>query len=167
MKKRILGIVIFFLLLFCTIGVPAQNNQSIPAGAVACTSHVMQGELCTVCNGTGNMSVYGTGMSIPCVMCVRGRLRCMLCQDRGWFYPESAPSGGGGQSSSGTSGGTSNSSSECRQCSVWGNGVCNSCNGTRRISNPYGGNWLDCPNCYIVNGQRTGQCRSCQGTGRR
>ncbi len=46
----------------------------------------------------------------------------------------------------------------CRMCG--GSGKCGTCNGTRRISNPYTGGYSVCPNCT------NGTCTHCGGSGK-
>lgn len=50
---------------------------------------------------------------------------------------------------------------QCNMCR--GQKLCQTCNGTRYYF--YGGKRLECPNCYLENGRRTGLCRTCFGTG--
>ncbi len=53
---------------------------------------------------------------------------------------------------------------DCPSC--MGNGICKTCNGKKYDYNGYGAQGThECPNCYIINGQASGKCGRCQGTG--
>ena len=75
----------------------------------------------------------------------------------------------GGYNSGTVNYGTSNTSThgqkECHLCR--GTGICQTCNGSGvGRDNMFGtGKHYECPNCYLVNGKRTGKCSACHGTG--
>lgn len=53
---------------------------------------------------------------------------------------------------------------ECHMCH--GSGICSTCNGRGYDNNSFGVSGVhECPNCYIVNGKKTGKCSRCAGTG--
>lgn len=54
---------------------------------------------------------------------------------------------------------------DCYRCH--GCGICQTCGGHGYINDSFGGlRSTKCPNCLIVNGQASGKCRTCQGTGK-
>ena len=56
----------------------------------------------------------------------------------------------------------------CSHCQVPGNGICKTCDGKGWVYKGYGLDGMsECPNCYTVNGVKTGKCFFCQGTGLR
>lgn len=42
---------------------------------------------------------------------------------------------------------------------------CSSCNGKKYLYGDLGMNPIDCPNCLVINGKKTGLCRTCRGNG--
>lgn len=54
----------------------------------------------------------------------------------------------------------------CNVCH--GSGTCQTCNGSGQKSAGFGlDKIMDCPNCYLEYGRRTGKCSACQGTGKK
>lgn len=130
---------------------------------------------CNVCRGTGGQYWYGQGIR-PCLSC-GGSGRCGGCsgdgvavinthttpngvtvgydeQGRAYIAYPGQSRGNGSPSSSG--------SKECKNCSVIGNGKCNTCNGRGTVTvMGVGSGTRQCVNC---NG--TGRCHWCGGTGK-
>lgn len=53
-----------------------------------------------------------------------------------------------------------------KQCSsCMGHRTCKFCNGNRRVLNNLTGEYMECPNCWIEGGRRTGLCGKCGGKG--
>lgn len=81
---------------------------------------------------------------------------------------EETGNSGGFNSGSNNHGSAHNSTHGDKTCHLCrGTGVCQTCNGSGiGRDNMFGtGKHYECPNCYLINGKRSGKCSACQGKG--